>query len=188
MSSIRLFILASLEERGAMHGHAMRLLAEQEHVDEWADVTVGAIYGALKRLAADGLIHAVRVEREGNYPERQVFEVTEAGLASLRVIRREALETLVYRPDPVDLALARLGREDLADLPGILEARVAELRDRIAREETKPDRIGHHLTLTELHVMRHDLHRLQGELAWHDELLAALPAIIADETSRKNAS
>jgi len=168
-----------------MHGHAMRLLAEQEHIDEWADVTVGAIYGAIKRLAAEGLIDAVRLEREGNYPERQVFDITASGRESLRSIRRQALETIVYRPDPVDLAIARLGADDIDDLEGILEARVAELHVRIAEEETKPDRIGHHLTVTELYVTRHDLHRLRGELAWHQELLGALPGIIADETSRK---
>ena len=168
-----------------MHGHAMRLLAEQEHIDEWADVTVGAIYGAIKRLATEGLIEAVRVEREGNYPERQVFEITATGRESLRLIRRHALETVVYRPDPVDLAIARLGAEDIDDLEGILAARVADLRARLADEETKPERIGHHLTLTESFVSRHDLHRLRGELAWHEELLGALPGIIADETSRK---
>jgi len=185
MSSIRLFILGSLAERGPMHGHALRLLAEEEHVSEWADVTPSAIYGAIKRLAAEDLIDALRVEREGNYPERQVYEITDAGRASLAAIRLEALETIAHKPDPVDLALARLGTENIADLRQTLETRLAELHRRVAHEETHMAGIAHYLTITERHVARHDWHRLQGEIAWHEELIANLPAILDDEQSRK---
>ena len=128
VSSIRLFILGSLDERGPMHGHALRLLAEEEHIDQWADVSPGAIYGAIKRLAAEELLESVRIEREGNYPERQVYGVTDAGRTALAEIRREALETIVFRPDPVDLALARLDDESLNELRDTLESRAAELR------------------------------------------------------------
>jgi DNA-binding PadR family transcriptional regulator len=183
VSSIRLFILGSLADRGPMHGHALRLLAEEEHIDEWADFAVGAIYGAIKRLAVEGLIEVARVERAGNYPERQVYGVTTSGEASLAVIRRLALETIVYRPDPVDLALARLGDEDAE---AAVEGRLTALRAMLAAEQSKSERIAPHLSLMEQHVMRHDAHRLRGEIAWHEELLAALPEIIANDTTRKN--
>lgn len=185
MSSIRLFILGTFAERGPLHGHALRLVAEEEHIDEWADVTPGAIYGAIKRLAQEGLISPVRVEREGNYPERQVYEITEEGQQSLREIRAAALMEISYRPDPFDLAMARLGPENLDSLQETLETRLAELRARLDAEEIKMGRIAQYLTLTEQHVVRHDLHRLRGEAAWHEELLAALPAILDDERSRK---
>lgn len=168
-----------------MHGHALRLLAEEEHIDEWADFAVGAIYGAIKRLAAEELIDSVRVEREGNYPERQVYEITAAGRESLHEIRREALETIIHRPDPVDLALARAGDLGEATIREVLEDRLAELRARVESEQRHLTHIAHFLTLMERHVMRHDGHRLAGEIAWHEELLAALPEIIADEESRK---
>jgi DNA-binding PadR family transcriptional regulator len=185
VSSIRLFILGSLAERGPMHGHALRLLADEEHIDEWADVTPGAIYGAFKRLAAEELIEAVRLEREGNYPERQVYAITATGEESLRELRKEALETIVYRPDPFDLAMARLGTENLETLRDTIETRISEFRARIEWETLKASRIAQYLTITEQHVTRHDQHRLRGELAWHEELLAALPEIEADEKSRK---
>jgi DNA-binding PadR family transcriptional regulator len=185
VSSIRLFILGSLDERGPMHGHALRLLADEEHIDEWADVTPGAIYGAIKRLAAEGLIVSVRLERDGNYPERQVYEITPEGRESLAEIRRSALETITYRPDPFDLAMARLGVENLDGLRETLENRLAELRARVEAEGRQSERIAQYLTLTERHVTRHDLHRLRAEVAWHEELLGVLPEILADERSRK---
>lgn len=168
-----------------MHGHGLRLLAEEEHIDEWTDITVGALYGAIKRLAADGLIAEVRLEREGNYPERAVYGLTEAGRVSLDGLRRAELERFVLRADPVDLALARQDTDRLDDLPGAL----ADRRDRIAIQRSESERhlasISQYLTAMEQHVMRHSLHRLDAELAWHDELLANLPAILDDERSRK---
>src|SRR5664279_1047135 len=108
MSSIRLYVLASLAERGPMHGHALRLLAEEEHIDEWTDFTVGAVYGVLKRLTADGLIEPISTEREGSYPERHVYAITEAGEITLTALRQEGLDYIDVRPDGFDLALSAL--------------------------------------------------------------------------------
>ena len=185
MSSIRLFILGTLAERGPMHGHALRLLAEEENIDKWADVSPGAIYGALKRLAAEELVEPLRVEREGNYPERQVFAITEAGRESLTQIRQEALETIVYRHDPVDLALARLDDASLAVLGDTLRTRHDSLMDQLQKSLVRAEHIAKYLTVMEKKVIRHRAHKLMAELAWHEELLAALPEIINDEKSRK---
>ena len=185
MSSIRLFILGSLDERGEMHGHAIRLLAEEEHIDNWTDFGPGAIYGAIKRLSAEGLIEVVRTEREGNYPERQVYGITAAGTAALAELRRNGLEQIVYRHDPVDLALARLDPNGLDAVGGVLQTRLDELRAMQAHTEQHVERIHKYLTPMETQVMRHQYHRLSGEIAWHEELIANLPAIIDDEKSRK---
>ncbi|MGW6130879.1 PadR family transcriptional regulator [Cellulomonas sp. NPDC055163] len=184
MSSIRLFILGSLRERGPMHGHALRLLAEQEHIDEWTDFGAGAIYGAIKRLATDGHIEELRVEREGNYPARSVYGLTDAGARALVELRRDGLETLVLRPDPVDLALVRLDPENLDAVRPTLESRLAELTSRRDAWSARLPEIRHYLSVMEAHVMRHRLFRLEAEIDWHEELLAALPEIIEDEKSR----
>lgn len=188
MSSIRLFVLGSLAERGPMHGHALRNLAEEEHIDLWADVAASAIYGVLKRLAVEGLIAETRTEREGNYPERQLYEISESGLAALDAIRLDSLEQIVLRPDPVDLGLARLDDASLTRLEELLDARRRALEARRDESESRAHRIAQYLTVMEQHIMRHQVFRLRAEIAWHEELLAALPGIIADEKSRKGHS
>ena len=100
MSSIRLYILGALADEGDMHGHQLRQLAEKEHVDEWTDISVGALYGALKRMHAEGLIDEVRTEREGAYPERQVWTITESGQIALGKLRYDGLTQIVARADP----------------------------------------------------------------------------------------
>lgn len=186
MSSIRLFILDSLAARGEMHGHAIRLLAEQEHIDNWTDFGPGAIYGAIKRMATEGLIVERRTEREGNYPERLIYAITAEGSDTLAALRQEGLDEIFYRHDPVDLAVARYDPDDMDGLVSALRSRLAELRRRQADSEARAAEIRVHLTLMEHHVMRHRHHRLAGEIAWHEEFLAAMPEITHDEHARKS--
>jgi DNA-binding PadR family transcriptional regulator len=185
MSSIRLYILDALVVEGPMHGHQLRLLAEKEHVQEWTDISVGALYGALKRLSADGLIDEVRAEREGAYPERQVYAITDAGRVALGVEKRNALREIVVRADPFDLAMSRLDKDKLNDLEELLPARIAHLKAMVTDTEAHNATISQYLTFTEMIVVRHKVERLRAEVLWHEELYTQLPAIIADESARK---
>lgn len=184
MSSIRLFILGSLEQHGPMHGHQLRLLAEEEHVDTWTDISVGSLYGAIKRLAAEGLIEEVRTEREGAYPPRQVWGITQAGRVAAGVIRMTALREIVLKPDPFDLVLTRLDPDHLDDLPALIDARLATLRAMLVDNEAHLDAIRRYLTLAEIHATEHRQARLRAEITWHASLLSDLPAIIEDERNR----
>ena len=129
MSSIRLYILDALAEEGAMHGHQLRLLAEKEHVDEWTDISVGALYGALKRMHAEGLIDEVRTEREGAYPERQVCAITEAGRVALGELRYDgAHPRSSCAPTRSTSRVSRLDLTKLDELPALLQNRLAQLK------------------------------------------------------------
>lgn len=187
MSSIRLFILGALDIEGEMHGHQLRQLAEKEHIDMWTDITVGGLYGAIKRLATEGLIHEVRVEREGSYPERQVWQITEAGHEALHALRLLGLQEVVMKPDPFDLAVGRLDLDEADSLPAVLEGRLARLRAMLAENEAHTARIRQYLSVGEIHIMKHKTDRLRAEITWHEELVQKLPEILSDERSRKDA-
>ncbi|QNE46353.1 PadR family transcriptional regulator [Glaciihabitans sp. INWT7] len=187
MSSIRLFVLGSLADRGAMHGHALRVLAEQEHIDEWTDFTVGAVYGVLKRLATEGLIEVVRTEREGNYPERQVYDVTSSGSLALDDLRREGLEFFELHPDAFDLAFSRLDPDRLDELEGIISTRIAALERLLEDTAAHHKQVDQYLWKSEQWAMSHQLAKLEGEIAWHHSLLTALPEIISDELTKRSA-
>ncbi|HEY2642980.1 MAG TPA: PadR family transcriptional regulator [Galbitalea sp.] len=186
MSSIRIFILDALDNNGPMHGHQLRLLAEKEHVQEWTDITVGALYGAIKRLAAEGLIEELRQEREGAYPERQVFGITDPGRISLGVMREDALREIVIKPDPFDLAMSRLDRTRLDELDALLKARIGRLRAELDNYIAHTASIEKYLSFGESVVMQHMTERLRAEITWHEHLYQQLPAIIADESARKD--
>ena len=184
VSSIRLFILGSLAQRGEMHGHQLRLLAEEERVQMWTDISVGSLYGALKRLHAEGLIADVRTEQEGNFPARQVYAVTDSGRAALDTLRREGLRNYVLRPDPFDLALTRLDPERLELLPEVIATRIALLKDLLRTTREANVRARPHLSLAETFALEHREKRLMAEIDWHDSFVDALPDIVADERAR----
>ena len=184
MSSIRLYILDALARRGDMHGHQLRLLAEEEHVHLWTDVSVGALYGALKRLAGEGLLAEVRTEREGSYPERQVYGITDAGRDALATLHRHGLNQVTFRTDPFDLALSRPDPETLHELPAAVAARLHTLHQLLDEAHRALDRARPYLSVGETHAMLHREHRLRAEIAWHEDLTSALPDLIADERTR----
>ncbi len=186
MSSIRVYILGALADEGDMHGHQLRQLAEKEHIDEWTDISVGALYGALKRLSAEGLIEELRTEQVGGYPERVVWRITEAGRISLGDLRLAALREIVLRPDPVDLAIGRPDPVNDDDLPGILSTRLMMLNAMLEETETTTRRISPYLTALELMVMRHKADRLRTEITWHEDLIEQLPALLADHYQHMN--
>ena len=171
-----------------MHGHQLRQLAEKEHINEWTDISVGALYGALKRLAAEGLIDEVRVEREGSYPERQVWGITTAGRIALGKLRYDGLTEIVVRADPFDLAVSRLDLTKLDEVPVILRNRLAQLRVALAQDQAKIDSISRYLTALELTVMTHRADHLRADITWHERLLSRLPELLAEELTRKAAS
>lgn len=168
-----------------MHGHQLRLLAEQENVALWTDITVGALYGALKRLAAEDLIEQVRVEQAGSYPPRQIWSITSTGRETLGVLRLRALSEIVIKPDPFDLAMTRLDPHHLTDLPATIAARVTSLSAMLSEWEARTAAAARYLTVCETVMIKHRVDRLRAEIAWHQELGAQLPEIIADEQAKE---
>ncbi len=181
MSSIRLFILSSFAELGPMHGHRLRLEAERNHVPLWTDITVGAVSGAKNRLAAEGLLRASGTEREGKRPPRQVFEITEAGRLALEAERKEGLSEVWFKYDPFDLALTRMDREAAETLPSILAGRLEKVRAMLDESRRINEGAREYVGPAKQWALRHTEYRLQAEVAYLADLLAAAPDVVDDE-------
>jgi DNA-binding PadR family transcriptional regulator len=79
MRAGRLLVLGLLV--GApLHGHQIRRAAELSRIEHWGGAKVGALYGMLHRLEAEGLIQPSRVERVGRRPERTVYRISPEAL------------------------------------------------------------------------------------------------------------
>ena len=99
----------------------------------WSEVQPGSLYGALHRLAAEGLIEPLRTEQDGQLPARTVYGITAEGHRELRALRAEALQEIRLQPDPVDLALAMSGDVSEDTLRGYVEDRVRALSARASQ-------------------------------------------------------
>ena len=181
MSSIRLFILSSFAAHGPMHGHRLRLEAERNHVTLWTDISVGAVYGAMKRLAGEGLLQEAGREREGNRPTRQLYEITDAGRAALADLRREGLTDVWFRFDPFDLALTRTDAAVQDALPDLLARRLDAVRALLAEQRRLSEHARPRVGLAKQWALRHTEYRLEAEVAYLSDLLEAIGDVAADE-------
>ncbi len=158
-----------------MHGHRIGHALQLDQVELWTEIKPGSLYGALHRLAVEGAVEVVGIEREGNLPARTVYAITEAGRAELTKQVRAALNDARSRPDPVDLALQHAAAHvDPAELTTLVAGRRAAFAERLATMTALRGRAADHLTGLEPVIFQHTLARLETEVAWHDELLAAL--------------
>lgn len=174
MNGTRLFILGALAKDGPMHGHQIRRAAQQDRTELWTDVKPGSLYGALHRMAADGVVEVVRTEQEGNMPPRTVYGITEQGWEELAQHRDEALRAIRLPPDPVDLALQYTRDMSNEDIATVMLRRRDEIAERLTgwlrlQAEALP-----YLTGLEPLIFEHTLFRLEAELAWHNKFLGEL--------------
>ena len=180
MSSIRLFILGTLAATGPLHGHQIRQQAQFDRTETWTDVQVGSVYGALKRLANEGLVREVRTEKVGNRPERTVYEITPDGRRSLAAIHYSALRDLDRHFDPFDLALAQARAIPAEHLEQIVANRIGALQVQLAAQRHTAEADDRYLNEAERMVLQHLIARTEAELRWHSDLAARLPKIAAD--------
>lgn len=185
---MRLFVLSTLAERGPMHGHQLRHQAREDRAELWTDVKVGTLYGALRRLAGEGLIVDVRNERAGHYPERTVYGLTPLGRRALLTEHDAALRAVVFPADPFDLALSHPGELSEAAMRQVVADRLAALVQRLDSWRHQLQAADPYLTGAERLAASHTTARLDAEIAWHGELLERLPDLFAGAESEDDAS
>lgn len=184
MNPTRLFVLGALARHGPMYGHQLRRDARMDRADLWSDVRPGSLYGALHRLAAEGLIEPVRTEQSGNLPARTVYAITAEGERELRALRIEALSQVGLRPDPVDLALVMSADLDEDTLRGYVQDRLGVLSALAAQFDHQADRAWPDQTAADDLVVEHARLRIGAELAWHQLVLDRIGKLTADSQYR----
>lgn len=184
MNLTRLMTLGILARNGPSHGHHIRRVADVTNVGEWGGVSVGALYRELRAMEREGLVEAARTEKVGNRPERTVYAITPEGQLELTTLREQAIRPLVSGLDPLGVALlfAADGLER-AELRRTLRARREMLAIGVAEVRAERERLiaGGFLDVLAAAVMRRGIMGMEAEIAWHDELDAALAAPGAGE-------
>lgn len=171
MNLSRLMILGVLAERGPMHGHQIRRIAELTNAGAWGGITGGALYAELRKLDGEGLVEAVREEQVGRRPARTVYQITGEGRLELVIQRDAALEVVFGSADPLSVVLLFASGGDASELgerlatrrrrvAGQLEEMTAE-RKRLTAQGVLPARAVTAFRRGEL--------RLEAELRWHEE-------------------
>jgi DNA-binding PadR family transcriptional regulator len=173
-----------------MHPYRMQQLIKERGKDEVINVRQRAsLYQTIDRLLRAKLIAIRETEREEKWPERTVYELTEAGRETLMVWMRELLSTPIREFPQFPVALAYLPLLTVEDARSQLEQRVkalvAEL-ERIDAELLRYEGKVPRLFLIEMEYLRTLLNTEvawvralvddldSGELTWSEEWMHAV--------------
>lgn len=124
-------VLALLRER-PMHGYEMFQTLVTRRDDRIVKVRPGSLYHVVARLADEQLIRPAATGRDGNRPERTIFEITDAGVAALTERVRELVATPVNEFPRFVAGLAELHNLDQVTAVAAVRSRVAALEADIA--------------------------------------------------------
>ena len=185
MNPTRLFVLGALAKHGPMYGHELRRDARVDRTEMWSEVRPGSLYGALHRLAAEGLIEPLRTEQDGQLPARTVYGITAEGRRELRALRAEALLQVRLQPDPVDLALAMSADLTEETLRGYVEDRIRVLTAHALQLDHQRERAWPDQTIADGLAVEHARLRIQAELRWHQLVLDQIGKLAADSEHRR---
>lgn len=105
--SYRLVILGVLAEQ-PHYGYDLKQTIEQQYYAEYIRLSGGGLYYHLRKLQEEGYIEEQMVEREGKYPDRHIYRITDQGRTYLIELLRATLDDVVGRRtyDPLDAALS----------------------------------------------------------------------------------
>jgi len=165
----------SLLHAAPMHPYAIQRLLKEWGKDKVVNVGQRAnLYKTIKRLLQAGLIAVRQTERDQQYPERTVYELTEAG----RRAAHNWLTDMVVRPRnefpqfPAALSFLMMLTPDEAR--AALEQRASTLRGQLAALETELTNYAPALPRVTLMDDEYQRTMISAELGWVDGVLADL--------------
>ena len=188
-SPLALTVLALLHYK-PLHPYGVQRLIRQWGKDQVVNVSQRAgLYRTIERLLAGGLIAVRETGRDQLYPERTVYEVTDAGRVTARAWLLEMLDTpkqefpefpaalshlLLLEPGEIEAALARRASALTTTLAGLEEGMEAAEQRQLPRITALESEYLRAVTAAELawvEAVAEDLR--EGRLAWSNERLLA---------------
>ena len=172
----RIVILGLLCRHGPQYGYELRKRITDQNLNDIADVQLGSIYAALKRLSDEGLLEQHSVSRPGNRPTRTTFRITEVGKKELRALMTHAFTDPQQPERPIDLAVHFSGLLSVDEVVQLLEARLDAL-ERYAGVIARTAKSTQHDDPAVRELIRdipaHFAQINRAEIAWTKRVLAA---------------
>ena len=132
-NALALAVLTLLFEQ-PMHPYQMSSDPAAPHKEESIRLNYGSLYSVVDSLAKKGLIAAGEAHREGNRPERTVYELTDDGELAMR----EWLAEMLRDPSPqytdFEAALSLAGALPPSEVLALLRHRITVTEDRLRNQ------------------------------------------------------
>ncbi len=166
-SPLALAVLAMLTE-APMHAYRIQQLIRLRGKDDVINVRQrNSLYQTLERLLRERLVSVHDTERDGMFPERTVYAVTESGRNTARAWLRDQLAQPAREFPAFPVALSVLPLLSVDDARRQLEARIVALEDELERLEAARN-AALALQIPRLFLLESELMQatVEAELGW----------------------
>jgi DNA-binding PadR family transcriptional regulator len=116
MTVARLVTLGALEQLGEGSGYDITQHLSQKMIDRWTDIKPASIYHAIRQLEKEGAITVVAQTKEGRFPPKTIYTLTEAGRQQFDDLQAEAFLGLYPQFYGFKLALKFNTRRSAAEI------------------------------------------------------------------------
>jgi len=173
---LALAVLACLWEK-PMYPYEITTTLRQRGKDDSIRLNFGSLYSVIKSLQKHGLIVEQRAEREGNRPERTVYEITDDGRTEAHDWLREILAVPEREYPALEAGLSLVALLEPPEAADLLRARAATLDTTIASRRAVLERTRD-AGLPEIFAVEADYHLalLEAEREWVGRLVERLDA------------
>jgi len=110
-----------------MHPYEMATTLRERHKEDSIKLRYGSLYTVIELLVKGAFIGEKKITREGNRPERTIYEITKAGESEMRDWMREILSTPIKEFPQFEAGLSLLPALPPNEAIDVLETRVAFL-------------------------------------------------------------
>ena len=124
---LALAVLVLLYER-PMHPYEMAATLRERRKEDSIKLRYGSLYTVIELLLKAGFILEKKTTRDGNRPERTVYEIARAGETEMRDWMRELLSTPVKEYPQFEAALSLLAALPPEEATDVLETRAEFLK------------------------------------------------------------
>jgi DNA-binding PadR family transcriptional regulator len=124
---LALAVLVLLYER-PMHPYEMAATLRERRKEDSIKLRYGSLYTVIELLLKAAFISAKKTTREGNRPERTVYEITRAGETEMRGWMREIVSTPVKEYPQFEAGLSLLPALPPEEATDVLETRLEFLK------------------------------------------------------------
>ena len=162
-----------------MHPYEMASTMRERHKDESIKLNYGSLYAVVESLKDHGLIAEQQTAREGNRPERTVYQITDAGRHELVDWLSELLSRPMKEYTRFEAGLCLLPVLPPEEVAALLEQRCSALELQLVQAASVRD-----------HLIKRSFPRLfwiESEYRWAllDAELAWVRSLISDIRSNK---
>lgn len=173
--SYRLVLLGMLTEQ-PRYGYEIKQTFEEGSFAEYMKISGGGLYYTLHKLVEEGYITEQTVERESNYPDRHIYEITPEGQHYFVALLRETLSDKKSRSffDPLDAALHFSLLLPSGEVMARLQSQVDLNRAKLKQLELihtvfqkVADKFNPYATL----MLEHSIYRVRNDISWLETTL-----------------